>query len=36
MTEPKTEDPIQYRSLWHVAGYTGQERIHVRILLPKL
>lgn len=32
MTKPKKKSPIQYRDCWIVAGLTGQDRIHIRIL----
>ena len=32
MTEPKNGHPIQYRDSWHVAGYSGHDRINLYIL----
>jgi hypothetical protein len=33
MTQPKNEDPIQYRRVWYVDGRSGREKIGIHILV---
>lgn len=33
MTQPRTESPVQYRDCWIVAGWSGHNRVDLRILV---